>query len=61
MWTHFPLSCPGGLLSAVSIVEMVQRTIVALSIPSLVTDDFGAYTCTASVSDLSGSRYVVDG
>ena len=33
---------------------------VALSIPSVVTADSGAYTCTASVSDSRGSRYVVD-
>ena len=33
---------------------------VALSIPSVVTADSGAYTCTASVSDSSGSGYVVD-
>ena len=33
---------------------------VALSIPSVVNADSGAYTCTASVSDSSGSGYVVD-
>ena len=33
---------------------------VALSIPSVVNADFGAYTCTASVSDSSVSGYVVD-
>ena len=32
---------------------------VSLSIPSVVTADSGAYTCTASVSDSSGSGYVV--
>ena len=32
---------------------------VALSIPSVDTADSGAYTCTASVSDSSGSGYVV--
>ena len=38
----------------------VNASTVALSIPSVVTADFGAYTCTASVSDSSGSGYVVD-
>ena len=33
---------------------------VALNISSVVTADSGAYTCTASVSDSSGSGYVVD-
>ena len=32
---------------------------VSLSIPSAVTADSGAYTCSASVSDSSGSGYVV--
>ena len=32
---------------------------VSLSIPSVVTADSRAYTCTASVSDSSGSGYVV--
>ena len=37
----------------------VNASTVSLSIPSVVTADSGAYTCTASVSDSSGSGYVV--
>ena len=37
----------------------VNASIVSLSIPIVVTADSGAYTCTASVSDSSGSGYVV--
>ena len=36
-----------------------NASIVALSIPNVGTADSGAYTCTASVSDSSGSGYVV--
>ena len=40
--------------------SLANASTVALSIPSVVTADSGAYTCTASVSDSSGSGYVVD-
>ena len=38
---------------------VANASTVALSIPSVDTADSGAYTCTASVSDSSGSGYVV--
>ena len=37
-----------------------NATSVDLTIPSVQTADSGAYICSATVTDSSGSRYVVD-